>query len=187
MYGSRINITLLLLAFIQFVMIATQGCGRHQGYQVVESPLTHFAYRPDTQPGAASLIDLACLLFFALQGQIDFDSLRHFMADSAIVARMYQVAGMQADEKEIKQVADSAQAKLYRQFLETASQPVVFRTSWNEAHLTKVHLLEVPGQRLPTQRLLLQAEAGKHTLRATALCFQLDNRWFIGEDLRYGR
>lgn len=153
---------------------------------MVENPLEQWTYQADSLPGASDLVDLSCLLFRALQGQLAFDSLRHFIADSAMVVRMYLATGKQASPAEAAQVADSAAALLYRQFLETSSQPVVYRTSWAEAHLDKVHLLELPGQRLPTQRIILQATAGSRTLRAGVLCFQLDNRWFLGEGLRFG-
>lgn len=148
--------------------------------------MEHFAYAPDPQPGAPTITDLSCLLFLALQGQIDFDSLRHFIPDSSVVAAMYQATGRPAEPQQIARVADSAAAMLYRQFLETSSQPVAYRTSWMESQLKKIHLLQLPENRLPTQRIILEAQSDKHTLRASVLCFQLNDRWFLGERLRFG-
>lgn len=141
----------------------------------------------DSARGAKSIQDLSCYFFLALQGQISFDQLEQFIPDSADIAHMYTITQTPLPAgAELKANQDSVQHILHAGFAAAQSKPTVLHSDWKDATFTKVRVIPIEDQKLPSKKIMIEATDGKTTLRASAKCMQIGDRWFIGEDIRYG-
>ncbi|HYV94857.1 MAG TPA: hypothetical protein VE978_23990 [Chitinophagales bacterium] len=179
--------TLLLIAFSS-LLLAVSSCQPKAQYDTIENPMKGFALNAnDSFRGAKSIQDLSCDLFLALQGKITFEQLRQFTPDSADIANIYMLTQTPPPSGgEIKANQDSVQHILHSGFLAAQSKAAVLHTDWKDATLTRVMIIEIENQKLPSKKIVLEATDGNTTLRASAKCMKIGERWFIGEDIRYG-
>lgn len=141
----------------------------------------------DSLRGAKSIQDLSCYFFIALKNQVSFNQLSHFTPDSADIAAIYvQTQTPLPARSDLKANEDSVQHILHAGFSAAQSKAAVLHSDWKDATLIKVMIINIEGQRLPSKKIVLEATDGRTTLRASAKCMQIGNRWFIGEDIRYG-
>ena len=164
------------------------GCQPKADYTTVKEPLKNFkAELDDSIRGAKSIEDLSCYFYLALKGDISYEQLSKFIPDSNELVRMYTLTGSKLPTgQEIKIAADTIHFALHRSFIETKSRASIFHASWLESKYDNVMILEMEGQKLPSKKIIIVAQDDKQTLRASALCMQIDGRWFIGEDIRFG-
>ena len=87
---------------------------------------------------------------------------------------------------ELKDNADSVQHILKNGFFAAQSKPAVLHSDWKNATFTRIMIIEIESQKLPSKKIVLEATDGTTTLRASAKCMKIGERWFIGEDIRYG-
>jgi len=141
----------------------------------------------DSFRGAKSIQDLSCDFFLALQGQITYEQFRRFTPDSADISNIYMLTQTPLPTGvELKANQDSAQHILHSGFLAAQSKAAVLHADWKDATFTRVMIIEIENQKLPSKKIVLEATDGKTTLRASAKCMKIGERWFIGEDIRYG-
>ena len=141
----------------------------------------------DSVRGAKSIEDLSCYFYLALKGDINYDQLSKFIPDSNELARIYTLTKTELPTgQEIKTAADTIHDELMRSFIETKSRASILHASWLESKYDNVMILEMEDQKLPSKKIIIVAQDGKETLRASVRCMQIDGRWFIGEDIRFG-
>ncbi len=163
------------------------SCQPKADYVEVISPMKNFtADSHDSARGAKSMEDLSCYLFMALKGEITFDQLSMFIPDSADIVNIYIATNTTPNPLQVKENADSVYSKLRKGFYETKSKSAIFHTSWSDATFEKVMIFNIENQRIPSRRIIMETKTGKDYLRCSAMCMQINGRWFIGEDLKYG-
>ena len=141
----------------------------------------------DSVRGAKTIQDLSCYFFLALKGDISFQQLTHFTPDSADIANIYILTQTPLPySDDLKANQDSVQHILHEGFLAAQSKAAVLHADWKNATFTLVRVIEIEYQKLPSKKIVIEAMDGKTTLRASAMCMQIGDRWFIGEDIRYG-
>ncbi len=170
------------------VFIFLTSCQRKADYATVENPMKDFVSNVnDSLRGAKSIEDLSCDLFLTLQGEITFNQLSHFIPDSEDIAHMYLLTQNSLPQGKVLKVnADSAHQSLQQGFYAAQSKAAVLHSDWKNAELKRVLVIDIEYQRLPSKKIIIEAIDGKTTLRASAKCLKIGDRWFIGEDIRYG-
>jgi hypothetical protein len=178
--------SLFTIHFSIFLLIAS--CQRKADYDTIENPLKGFTLTVnDSLHGAKSIQDLSCDLFLALQGKITFEQLRHFTPYSEDIANIYALTQTPLPSPaELKANQDSVQHILHAGFSAAQSKAAVLHSDWKNATFTRVMIIEIENQKLPSKKIVLEATDGNTTLRASAKCMKIGERWFIGEDIRYG-
>jgi len=179
--------TFLLLAHSS-LLFAISSCQPKAQYETILNPMKGFTVIVnDSIRGAKSIQDLSCDLFLALQGKITFEQLRHFTPDSVDIANIYTLTQTPLPPgAELKANQDSVQHILHAGFLAAQSKASVLHADWKDATLKRVMIIEIENQKLPSKKIVLEATDGKTTLRASTKCMKIGERWFIGEDIRYG-
>jgi hypothetical protein len=179
--------TLSIIA-LGYLLHTVSSCQSKAQYDIIEDPMKGFTLNiNDPVRGAKSIQDLSCDLFLALQGKTTFQQLIHFTPDSADIANIYRFTRTPMPSGiELKANQDSIQHFLQAGFLAAQSKAAVLHADWKDATLTRVMIIEIENQKLPSKKIVLEATDGKTTLRASAKCMKLGERWFIGEDIRYG-
>lgn len=164
------------------------SCQPKAQYDTIENPMKGFnAGMSDSVRGAKSIQDLSCYFFLSLQNEMTFTQLKHFIPDSADIANIYVVTETPLPlPSDLKANEDSVQHILHAGFSAAQSKAAVLHADWKDATLTRVMVIEIEGQKLPSKKIVLEATDGKTTLRASAKCMKIGDRWFIGEDIRYG-
>ena len=76
--------------------------------------------------------------------------------------------------------------QLHRQWIKTRSEAAELKANWSGAELEQLQLIEIENQKVPSQKLIISCKSGKTVLRATAKCMQIGDRWYIGEDIKFG-
>ncbi|MCY7411084.1 MAG: hypothetical protein LH473_12495 [Chitinophagales bacterium] len=163
------------------------GCQPKADYKEVLLPMKNFTNEiNDSVRGAKTMEDLSCYLYLALKGDITFEKFSKFIPDSNDVAGIYSETQTPADARAIKENADSAFSKLRKSFFETKSKSAIFHTSWSDATFEKVMIFNIEDQKIPSTRIIMETKTGKDYLRCSVMCLQINGRWFIGENLKYG-
>jgi hypothetical protein len=164
------------------------SCQPKADYDVITQPMNGFDFNiNDSVRGAKSIKDLSCYFFVAMQGQISFEQFKKFVPDSADIANIYVLTQTQLpDGSYLKANADTVLNRMLNGFNSARSKPAVLHSDWKDASLTRVMVIEIEDQNLPSKKIVIEATDGKTTLRASAKCMKIGDRWFIGEDIRYG-
>jgi len=164
------------------------SCQPKAQYDVIQDPLKDFKSNlNDSVRGAKSISDLSCYLFFALQGQITFKQLQKFIPDSADIANIYALTqSAPISSHDVRANADTVKNQLQNGFNAAVSKAAVLHADWKNATINRVMVIEIEDQKLPSKKIVIEAMDGKTTLRASVKCMQIGERWFLGEDLRYG-
>lgn len=164
------------------------GCQPKANYITIKDPLKNFKSElEDSVRGAKSIEDLSCYFYLALKSNISYDQLCAFIPDSNELARIYVLTNTTLPTgQEIKTAADTIHDVLHRSFIETKSRASILHASWLESKFESVMILEMENQKLPSKKIIIVAQDGKETLRASVRCMQINGRWFIGEDIRFG-
>ncbi len=165
--------------------MATLQCGRG-GYEIIDQPWKHCPEHTPIERGAAAAAELGCVLFQALSGTLMFDSLLHYIPDSADITHLYSSLQVPAGEYPAAQVAEAAKNRMYQQFLETTSSAAVFHTSWSEARLDRMRIIWQQKEQVNTCRLIVEANSAGKRLIASVMCFEINRRWFLAEKLQFG-
>ena len=176
----------LLFPFSLFTLFLS--CQPKAEYDVIKDPMKGFVVNmDDSTRGAKSIQELSCYFFSALQGKITFQQLQKFTPDSEDIAHIYTLTSTSVSSaKDIRANADTVSNLLKSGFNAAVSKASVLHSDWKKATLNRVMVIEIEDQKLPSKKIVLEASDGKTTLRASAKCMKIGNRWFIGEDLRYG-
>jgi len=140
----------------------------------------------DSLRGAKSVEDLACYFFLSLKGDLTFDQLARFIPDSAGIADIYKQTKSDIGSAKLKTNADTVAHLLQREWIKTRSEASELKANWGTATFDKVLIEEMEQQKLPSKKIMLECKSGETTLRASAKCMQIGNRWFIGEDIKFG-
>jgi len=175
--------------FILFTLFTTFfSCQPKADYDVITEPMNGFAFNMnDSARGAKSIKDLSCYFFVALQSQISFEQFKKFIPDSSDIAAIYNLTQTQIPSGNfLKANADTVMNRIQNGFNSARSKPAVLHSDWKDASLVRVMVIEIEDQKLPSKKIVIEATDGKTTLRASAKCMQIGDRWFIGEDIRYG-
>ncbi len=177
-----------MLTAITTMIMSLFSCQPKAQYDTIENPMKDFASNtPDSQHGAKSIRDLSCYFFLALQNQLTFSQLSDFIPDSGDIATIYILtqAPLPAPA-ELRANEDSVRHILHAGFAAAQSKAAVLHSDWKDATLSRVMVIDIENQRLPSKKIVIEATDGKTILRASAKCMKIGERWFIGEDIRYG-
>ncbi len=170
---------------ILFLALIALQCGR-EGYEIIDQPWKHCPEQAPLERGAPSAAALGCVLFQALAETLTFDSLLHYIPDSIDITNLYASLHIPVSEYPSAQVAEEAKNRMYQQFLETTSAAAVFHTSWSEATYDRLRIIWQKKEQLNSCRLIIEANSGGKRLIASVLCFEINQRWFLAEQLRSG-
>ena len=153
----------------------------------IDHPFNNFSLSTDDSTrGAKSVEDLACDLFLSLKGDLNFDELSRFIPDSSTIARIYQITKTDTKDANLKANADSVIHQLRRDWVKTRSEAAELKANWGDATFEKLQIVDMEDQKLPSKKILLECKSGTTTLRASAKCLKIGERWFIGEDIKFG-
>lgn len=164
------------------------SCQPKADYETIANPMNGFsANLNDSIRGAQSIQDLSCYLFISLKGQITFNQLEKFIPDSEDISAIYVLTQAPLPSgTDVRANADTVRNLLQKGFKATVSKSAVLHADWKNAVLNRVMVIEIEDMKLPSKKIILEAADGKTTLRASAKCMKIGDRWFIGEDLRFG-
>lgn len=176
------------LATAGLVLALFFSCQPKAQYDVIADPMKGFVMNlNDSVRGARSIQELSCYFFSALGGKITFQQLQQFTPDSEDIARIYTITSTPVSSgNALRANADTVSNRLRDGFNAAVSKASVLHSDWKKATLHRVMVIEIEDQKLPSRKIVLEAADGKTTLRASAKCMQIGDRWFIGEDIRYG-
>ncbi len=76
--------------------------------------------------------------------------------------------------------------QLQRGWITTRSEASRLKANWSEAIFTKLVIEDIVNQKIPSKKIILECKSGNTTLRANVKCMQIGDRWFIGEDIKFG-
>jgi hypothetical protein len=176
-----------LLAAIWIYLFAFMGCQPKAEYVTINEPMKDFLLNTsDSTRGAASVQELSCYFYSALHGDISFDQFARFIPDSGDIAQIYSLTNTSTANVRLNENADTIRTVLRRGFVAAMSKAAVLHASWSNATFDQVMVIEIEDQKLPSKKIIIICNDGKTTLRASAKCLQIGDRWFIGEDIRYG-
>jgi hypothetical protein len=186
-YRRRIFPVFLLASHV-FCLLFFSSCQPKADYETLTNPMKGFAPGTnDSIRGAKSIQDLSCYLFIALDGQITFNQLEKFIPDSEDIANIYILTqSPPASGDDVRANADTVRNLLQKGFKATVSKSAVLHADWKNAVLNRVMVIEIEDMKLPSKKIILEAADGKTTLRASVKCMKIGDRWFLGEDLRFG-
>lgn len=136
--------------------------------------------------GARSIEDLACYFFLSLKGDLTFEQLTRFIPDSANIAGIYLQTKTDITGAKLKANADTVNHLLQREWIKTRSEASELKANWANAGFEKLLIEDMEPQKLPSKKIILECKSGETTLRASAKCMQIGDRWFIGEDIKFG-
>lgn len=178
---------LYLSLVICFILFGWTGCQPKAQYDTINEPMKDFVLQAnDSIRGAASVQELSCYFYSALHGDISYDQLTRFIPDSGNIAQIYALTNTSTANLRLKEDADTIRNVLHRGFVGAMSKAAVLHASWSNATFDQVMVIEIEDQKLPSKKIIIICNDGKTTLRASAKCLQIGDRWFIGEDIRYG-
>jgi hypothetical protein len=175
--------------FLHFILlIATNfGCQPKANLVAIEDPMSKFSPdRNDDLRGAATVQDLSSYLFLSLKGDITFNQLSRFIPDSSNIVEIYSITKTDARDANLKSNADTVLHQLQRGWIKTRSQASELKANWSDATFTKLLIEDIENQKIPSKKIMLECKSGTTTLRASAKCMQIGDRWFIGEDIKLG-
>lgn len=179
--------TFLYSSAIWIFLLVLMGCQPKAQYDTINEPMKEFVMNAsDSVRGAASVQELSCYFYSALHGDISFDQLSRFIPDSGNIAQIYALTNTSTANLRLKENADTIRSVLHRGFVAAMSKAAVLHASWSNATFDQVMVIEIEDQKLPSKKIIIICNDGKTTLRASAKCLQIGDRWFIGEDIRYG-
>ncbi|MGB3075047.1 MAG: hypothetical protein WBB36_06985 [Chitinophagales bacterium] len=174
--------TVLILGVLLFT-----ACQPKADISTIENPMNGFSPElNDSMRGAATLQELADYLFLSLKDDITFEQLSRLIADSGNVAMIYDLTNSDKKDADLKAIADSARNQLQRGWKNTRHEAVELKVNWTDATFTKLQIQDIENQKLPTKKIMLECKSGGETLRANARCLKIGDRWFIGEDIKFG-
>ena len=140
----------------------------------------------DSVRGAKSVEELSDYFFLSLKGDISFEQLSRFIPDSANIADIYKLTQTDPGGANLRANADTVLHQLQSAWIKTRSEASELKSNWTDATFTKLQIEEIENQKLPSKKIMLECKSGKTTLRATAKCMMIGDRWFIGEDIKFG-
>lgn len=163
------------------------GCQPKANITTIENPMDSFSPAlSDSGRGAATIQDLAAYLFLSLKGEINFEELSRFIPDSGNIAMIYQLTQTAAKDDNLKAIADTAQSMLQSDWIKTRSEASELKANWSDAVFIKLQIMDIENQKLPSKKIMLECKSGTQTLRASARCLMIGDKWFIGEDIKFG-
>ncbi len=172
--------------FICCVLLCT-GCQPKAGITTIDNPMEAVTIEwSDSLHGAATLQDLAGCLYLSLKDEITLDQLSVMFPDSGDVARIYELTGTDKQGANMKAIADSAQSLMARGWKKTRHEAVELKVNWTDAVFVELMIQDIENQKLPTKKIMLECKSGTQILRASARCLLIGDRWFIGEDIKFG-
>ncbi|HUM45797.1 MAG TPA: hypothetical protein PLD84_02640 [Chitinophagales bacterium] len=178
-YQSVVGVLIVTFLFI--------SCQPKANISTINDPMSGFtANVPDSTRGAATLQELSSYLFLSLKDDITFEQLTKFFPDSGNVAMIYEVTNADAKGVNLRSIADSAQNQLRRGWLKTHREAAELKVNWTDATFTTLRVMDIENQKIPSKKIMLECKSGTQTLRASARCLMIGNRWFIGEDIKFG-
>src|SRR4030095_5863760 len=131
--------------------------------------------------GAKSVEDAAAYLFLSLKGDLNFEQLSRFIPDSADIANIYKITQSDPKSANIKSNADTVYRQLNREWIKTRSEASELKANWSNTTFEKLQIMDIADQKLPSKKIMLECKSGETTLRASAKCMKIGERWFIGE------
>lgn len=140
----------------------------------------------DSSRGAASMEALSCYFYKSLRGDISFDELARYIPDSADIVTIYKMTKTEPGDANVKGNADTVLNQLHRQWIKTRSEAAELKANWSGADLEQLQLIEIENQKIPSRKVIISCKSGKTVLRASAKCMQIGDRWYIGEDIKFG-
>ena len=140
----------------------------------------------DSIRGAATVQELGNYLFLSLKGEITYYQLKKFFPDSANIAMIYELTQTGVKDANLAAIADSAQSQLLHGWTKTQREVSMLGENWTDATFTKLLIQELENQTLPGKKITIECKSGKQTLRASAKCLKIGDRWFIGEEIKFG-
>lgn len=191
LYSMRLRFTMGRLSLLPVILCllssVLSSCQPKADYETIENPMTGFSLsKYDSVRGAASVQELSCYFYSTLNGDITFDELSRHIPDSADIAAIYAATNTPTAGVPLRENADSVLSRLHRGFNDALSKASVLHADWSNAAYEQLMVIEIEGQRLPSKKMVIICSDGKTKLRASAKCLQIGDRWFIGEDIRYG-
>lgn len=163
------------------------GCQPKAHITTIENPMTGFVpLLNDSVRGAATIQDLADYLFLSLRDDMSFEQLSRMIPDSGNVAMIYEITNTDQKDANLKAIADTAKNQLFNGWKKTRREAAELRVNWTDATFAKLQVQDVEDQKLPSKKIMLECKAGGETLRASALCLLIGNRWYIGQDIKFG-
>lgn len=140
----------------------------------------------DSERGASSVQDLGNYLFLSLKGDITYYQLQKFFPDSAAIALIYELTQTSIKNADLAAIADTAQNQLLSGWTKTQREVSLLGENWTDATLSKLLIQELEHQKLPGKKITIECKSGKQILRASARCLKIGDRWFIGEEIKFG-
>ncbi len=172
---------------ITLLIAINSGCQPKAHLVTIDDPMREFSPAPDdNMRGAASVQDLSAYLFLSLKGDMTFEQLSRFIPDSSNIVEIYSITKTDARDANLKSNADTVLHQLQRGWIKTRSQASELKANWSDATFTKLLIEEIENQKIPSKKIMLECKSGTTTLRASAKCMQIGERWFIGEDIKLG-
>lgn len=172
-------ITALILLFV--------SCQPKANISTIENPMSSFTpSASDSMRGAKSIVELSGYFFLSLKGDLTFEQLSRFIPDSGNIADIYKLTQTQQGDANLRANADTVLHQLQRAWIKTRSEASELKSNWTDATFTSLQIEEIENQKLPSKKIMLECKAGKTTLRASAKCMMIGDRWFIGEDIKFG-
>ncbi|MEO6167808.1 MAG: hypothetical protein ABIO46_07915 [Chitinophagales bacterium] len=163
------------------------SCQPKANISTIDNPMSGFtANVVDSTRGAATLQELANYLFLSLKDDITFEQLSRYFPDSGNVAMIYEITAADTKGVNLKSIADSAQIQLRRGWLKTHREAAELKVNWTDATFKSLQIMDIENQKIPSKKIMLECKSGTQTLRASARCMMIGNRWFIGEDIKFG-
>lgn len=173
-------------AFLLIVLLAA-SCQPKAKTTVIENPTSGFSRSlADSLTGAASVQDLGNYLFLSLKGDITFYELQRFFPDSAAISLMYELTHTSTQDADLAAIADTALNQLLTGWTRTQREATQVGENWTDAKLIRIRIQEMDNQVLPGRKITIECQSDKETLRASAKCLKIGDRWYIGEDIKFG-
>ncbi len=168
-------------------LVLITACQPKAGITTIDHPMNavNTAWN-DSLHGAANLQDLAGFLYLSLKDEITPEQLSVMFPDSGDVAQIYDLTGTAKQGANMKAIADSARSMLSKGWKKTKHEAVELKVNWTDAEFVQLMIQDIENQKLPTKKIMLECKSGTQTLRASARCLQIGDRWFIGEDIKFG-
>ncbi|MBA3647520.1 MAG: hypothetical protein H0W62_03050 [Chitinophagales bacterium] len=183
---ETINIYGLKLFSLLFIGMLLAGCQPKAIITTIDNPMDGFSEDVDSVRGANTVQDLACYLFLALQQKISYGNLTRFIPDSSDIGKIYQLTNSPVGNANLKTNADSVRHQLQKDLLNTESESSSLHATWTDATFTKLLIQEIEDQKLPSKKIMMQCKSNGITLLASCKCLKIGDKWYIGEDLKFG-
>ena len=169
------------------LLIAFVSCQPRANYITIAQPMNSFSENlSDSARGAKSIQDLGCYFFLALKGDIRFDQLARFIPDSSDIKNIYVQTSTSLTDVSFKSLATTIHNQEQTNFYSAVTEAQQLNASWLNATFEKLMVEEIEDQKLPSKKIILECKSGTVTLRASAKCMEIGDRWFIGEGIKFG-